>query len=70
MLWIQVLLSNVNHCQNFNMVQLPYQFCFASTPLDFRHLALQGSKGGISPDQTDRMLALILHGDLLAEAMT
>lgn len=51
-------------------VHLPYHLCVASFLLAFGLLALQGSKSGIGPDQGHRMFALILHNDVLTEAMT
>lgn len=52
------------------MQHLPYRVCFARVLFRFGTLALQGSKGGIGPHQIDGMLALVLHSDLLAKAVT
>lgn len=52
------------------MQHLPYRVCFASILPPFGTLALLSSKGSIGPHQIDGMLALVLHHDLLAKAMT
>ena len=52
------------------MQHLPHRVCFASILPAFGTLALQSNKGSIGPHQIDGTLALVLHYDLLAEAMT
>ena len=67
---ILMVAISLHSCKLNLMQHLPYRVCFARILLASGTFALQGSKGGIGPHQVDATLALVLHNNLLAKAVT